>query len=166
MTAAINHQGGGGRILVGNWNNDPGMEDPEVNHPENARPPNSWQGSVEILTQWVRTNRAVCYGQCWVFGGITCSVLRCLGLATRQLSHLVFPLSVTETGRRRAQANGGGVGAQQVGQPAEHRTVRHKTPQYHLRASFWVAHGDAPHSTAGVVDAGSRSSGHCAIRLR
>ena len=53
VTAAINHQGGGGRILVGNWNNDPGMEDPEVDHPANARPPNSWQGSVEILTQWV-----------------------------------------------------------------------------------------------------------------
>ena len=74
VTAAINHQGGGG-VLVGNWTNDPGMEDPEVDHPANARPPTSWQGSVEILTQWVRTNRAVCYGQCWVFGGITCSVI-------------------------------------------------------------------------------------------
>ena len=33
-------------------------------------------------------------------------------LTARQLSHLAFPLAVTKSGRRRAQANGGGAGAQ------------------------------------------------------
>ena len=56
-------------------------------HPEDAKPPTHWRGSPEILGQWVKTNKAVRYGQCWVFAGITTSVLRCLGLASRQVSN-------------------------------------------------------------------------------
>jgi hypothetical protein len=83
MTAAINHQGGRG-VLVGNWSNDPDMQDPEVDHPEGARPPTSWQGSVEILTQWARTDRAVSYGQYLLFATMALNVSGCLKLISHE----------------------------------------------------------------------------------
>lgn len=82
VTRAINTQGRGG-VLTGNWSGDYTGE----GHPENAKAPTHWRGSPEILGQWVKTNEPVCYGQCWVFAGITTSILRCLGLASRQVSN-------------------------------------------------------------------------------
>ena len=82
VTRAINTQGSGG-VLVGNWSGEYTGE----GHPDNAKPPTHWRGSPEILTQWVETNEAVSYGQCWVFAGITTSLLRCLGLGARQVSN-------------------------------------------------------------------------------
>ncbi|KAM7038148.1 uncharacterized protein M8220_010277 [Acridotheres tristis] len=50
--------------------------------------PLRWSGSVAILRKWYRDRyRPVRYGQCWVFAGVTCTVLRCLGIPTRVITN-------------------------------------------------------------------------------
>ncbi|XP_069506246.1 protein-glutamine gamma-glutamyltransferase E-like [Ambystoma mexicanum] len=50
--------------------------------------PNHWSSSVEILTKWQREGyKPVKYGQCWVFAGVMCTVLRCLGIPTRVITN-------------------------------------------------------------------------------
>ncbi|XP_023683026.1 protein-glutamine gamma-glutamyltransferase 2-like isoform X1 [Paramormyrops kingsleyae] len=50
--------------------------------------PTRWTGSVPILRQWSSSGaRRVRYGQCWVFSGVACTVLRCLGIPTRCITN-------------------------------------------------------------------------------
>uniref|UniRef100_A0A667Y6E3 protein-glutamine gamma-glutamyltransferase n=1 Tax=Myripristis murdjan TaxID=586833 RepID=A0A667Y6E3_9TELE len=50
--------------------------------------PYRWTGSVPILRRWSESGaRAVKYGQCWVFAGVACTVLRCLGIPTRCITN-------------------------------------------------------------------------------
>ncbi|XP_071331573.1 protein-glutamine gamma-glutamyltransferase E-like isoform X2 [Trachinotus anak] len=46
--------------------------------------PSEWSGSADILHRWVSSNFSpVCYGQCWVFASVLCTVMRVLGVPSR-----------------------------------------------------------------------------------
>ncbi|KAJ1123908.1 hypothetical protein NDU88_002375 [Pleurodeles waltl] len=50
--------------------------------------PTTWSGSAAILRKWDNDRfQPVKYGQCWVFGGVLCTVLRCLGIPTRTITN-------------------------------------------------------------------------------
>ncbi|XP_063816603.1 protein-glutamine gamma-glutamyltransferase 6-like [Pseudophryne corroboree] len=70
-SAMINSNDDNG-VVLGNWSG---------NYADGVNPA-SWTGSVEILKQWAHSG-PVRYGQCWVFAGVLCTVMRCLGIPTR-----------------------------------------------------------------------------------
>ncbi|XP_013859936.1 protein-glutamine gamma-glutamyltransferase K isoform X2 [Austrofundulus limnaeus] len=77
ITAMINAQDDFG-VLVGNWSGDY----------TGGTCPAAWSSSVEILRTYHSTNGTpVCYGQCWVFSGVTTTVLRCLGIPSRSVTN-------------------------------------------------------------------------------
>uniref|UniRef100_A0A8B9LNC9 protein-glutamine gamma-glutamyltransferase n=1 Tax=Astyanax mexicanus TaxID=7994 RepID=A0A8B9LNC9_ASTMX len=88
-------------VLLGNWSEDytGGVH------------PSEWSGSGEILRQWAQTRFSpVKYGQCWVFAGVMCTVMRVLGIPTRVVTNydsahdtngnLVIEEFYTETGEK------------------------------------------------------------------
>lgn len=65
-------------ILLGRWDNNYG----------DGISPMKWMGSVKILQTWRNQFcQPVKYGQCWVFGAVACTVLRCLGIPTRVVTN-------------------------------------------------------------------------------
>ncbi|XP_077314541.1 protein-glutamine gamma-glutamyltransferase E-like [Lithobates pipiens] len=63
-------------VVVGNWSGDySGGEEPT-----------KWNGSTYILRKW-NDSGPVRYGQCWVYAGVLCTVLRCLGIPARTISN-------------------------------------------------------------------------------
>lgn len=45
--------------------------------------PTAWANSIDILSQYLKTNQIVKYGQCWVFAGVLTTLLRSVGIPTR-----------------------------------------------------------------------------------
>lgn len=77
ITAMVNSNGDRG-VLAGRWT-EPYSD---------GVSPTRWTGSVPILRQWSKAGaRAVKYGQCWVFAGVACTMLRCLGIPTRLITN-------------------------------------------------------------------------------
>ena len=67
-------------ILVGDWSGSYLM----------GRSPESWSGSAPIFREFLRTDgNPVRFGQCWVFGGVTTTALRTLGIPSRMISNFV-----------------------------------------------------------------------------
>ncbi|XP_051932260.1 protein-glutamine gamma-glutamyltransferase E isoform X2 [Hippocampus zosterae] len=67
-------------VLMGNWSDSF----------EGGHSPSHWSGSYSILSMWKNNNfRTVKYGQCWVFAGVMCSVMRLLGIPTRVVTNFM-----------------------------------------------------------------------------
>ncbi|XP_078508189.1 protein-glutamine gamma-glutamyltransferase E-like [Lissotriton helveticus] len=76
-TAMVNAAGDNG-VLQGRWNEP---------YTGGVRP-TTWSGSAAILRKWDKDSfQPVKYGQCWVFGGVLCTVLRCLGIPARTITN-------------------------------------------------------------------------------
>ncbi|XP_010137307.1 PREDICTED: protein-glutamine gamma-glutamyltransferase 4, partial [Buceros rhinoceros silvestris] len=76
MSGLVNANDDSG-VLLGNWSGNY----------SNGTSPLDWIGSVAILQQYYKTKKPVCYGQCWVFAGVLCTVMRCLGIPARCTSN-------------------------------------------------------------------------------
>ncbi|XP_072371647.1 protein-glutamine gamma-glutamyltransferase 2-like [Scyliorhinus torazame] len=77
VTAMVNSNDDKG-VVRGNWGPDY----------SNGVRPTMWSGSIIILRQWSKSGcLPVRYGQCWVFAAVACTVLRCLGIATRTITN-------------------------------------------------------------------------------
>ncbi|XP_075427947.1 protein-glutamine gamma-glutamyltransferase E-like [Ascaphus truei] len=77
LNAMVNSKDDNG-VLVDNWSGDYA----------DGVSPTSWNSSVTILKEWYnRGCQPVKYGQCWVYGGVLCTVLRCLGIPTRVITN-------------------------------------------------------------------------------
>uniref|UniRef100_A0A8D3CMP1 Protein-glutamine gamma-glutamyltransferase 2 n=1 Tax=Scophthalmus maximus TaxID=52904 RepID=A0A8D3CMP1_SCOMX len=74
LSAMINSNNDSG-VLVGNW----GKISDGVH-------PGAWIGSGDILHQWADSG-PVCYGQCWVFAAVGCTVSRALGIPCRVVTN-------------------------------------------------------------------------------
>ncbi|XP_076604941.1 transglutaminase 5, like [Chaetodon auriga] len=73
VSAMINSEDDRG-VLKGNWSDDFSQG---VN-------PSLWTGSGDILRQWAQSGFSpVKYGQCWVFAGVMCTVMRAFGIPCR-----------------------------------------------------------------------------------
>jgi len=46
-----------------------------------------WPGSLPIISQYLSTNQAVRWGQCWVFSGLLTSLGRAIGIPTRSVTN-------------------------------------------------------------------------------
>ncbi|KAK2155991.1 hypothetical protein LSH36_224g02007 [Paralvinella palmiformis] len=55
-------------VLTGNWSGNY----------NDGTAPSHWTGSAPILKQYFQTKKPVCYGQCWVFSGVSTTVCRAL----------------------------------------------------------------------------------------
>ncbi|XP_075880480.1 protein-glutamine gamma-glutamyltransferase E-like [Nelusetta ayraudi] len=53
-----------------------------------GKSPSHWSGSHDILLKWLRQDfHRVKYGQCWVFAGVMCTVMRFLGIPCRVVTN-------------------------------------------------------------------------------
>lgn len=71
LSAMVNSNDDNG-VIIGRWSGDY----------SGGVSPTTWNGSAAILRQWMQRG-PVRFGQCWVYAGVLCTVLRCLGIPAR-----------------------------------------------------------------------------------
>ncbi|XP_055016249.1 protein-glutamine gamma-glutamyltransferase E [Boleophthalmus pectinirostris] len=77
ISAMINSEDDRG-VLMGRWGDNF----------TGGTPPSHWSGSYPILLRWLTINcYPVKFGQCWVFGGVMCSVMRFFGIPCRVITN-------------------------------------------------------------------------------
>ncbi|KAE8633383.1 hypothetical protein XENTR_v10001868 [Xenopus tropicalis] len=76
ISAMVNSMDDNG-VVAGSWSGD---------YADGVNPV-AWVGSVDILLRYHQSGSSVKYGQCWVFGGVTTTVLRCLGIPGRTITN-------------------------------------------------------------------------------
>uniref|UniRef100_A0A3Q1B203 protein-glutamine gamma-glutamyltransferase n=1 Tax=Amphiprion ocellaris TaxID=80972 RepID=A0A3Q1B203_AMPOC len=144
-SAMINSQDDNG-VLVGNWSNDYSM----------GVAPTAWTGSVTILQQYANTGVPVCYAQCWVYAGVFCTFLRCLGIPTRVITN--FSSAHDNTGNLKTDLI-----FKMDGTP-DRRATRDSIWNYHCWNECWMVRPDLPAGYGGwqVVDSTPQetSDGH------
>ena len=64
---------------------------------EDGTAPSAWTGSVPILEEFLKTEKEVKYGQCWVFAGVVTTVCRALGIPSRVVTNLVSAHDANKT---------------------------------------------------------------------
>ncbi|XP_061720968.1 hemocyte protein-glutamine gamma-glutamyltransferase-like [Cydia pomonella] len=79
ISKMVNANDEDGGILIGNWSGKY----------EDATAPFNWTGSVDIMQEYLKMNRSVAYGQCWVFACVTTTVCRALGIPSRLVTNVV-----------------------------------------------------------------------------
>lgn len=65
-------------VLEGRWSQP---------YPKGTTEPWAWIGSVSILQQYMKADKPVRFGQCWVFSGVVTTLLRALGIPTRSVTN-------------------------------------------------------------------------------
>lgn len=137
VSALVNSHDDAG-FLVGNWSGSYG----------DGLAPWQWTGSAGIFRRFVQTGfRSVRFGQCWVFGGVTTTTLRTLGIPARTISNFVsahdtdFSLTVdkfyTDRGGEMSGVNGDSIW------------------NFHVWSDAWMARPDLPPGFGGwqAIDA-------------
>lgn len=76
ISAAANSSDDNG-VLSGNWSGDY----------TGGVSPVTWNGSVKIIQQYADTNVPVKFGQCWVYSGVTTTLLRAIGIPARSVTN-------------------------------------------------------------------------------
>lgn len=76
------------RLAVAVRDNDAGIMEGKWAPPySGGTAPSVWSGSDEILDQYASSGTTVKYAQCWVFGGVLTSLLRCSGIPARPITN-------------------------------------------------------------------------------
>ncbi|KAM6900109.1 coagulation factor XIII A chain-like [Xenentodon cancila] len=135
-SAMINSQNDDG-VLVGNWSDDFSM----------GTSPTSWTGSAAILLKYHNTGVPVMYGQCWVYAGVLCTFLRCLGIPCRVITN--FNSAHDNTGNLKTELI-----FKKDGTP-DRRNTRDSIWNYHCWCEAFMKRPDIPPKYSGwqVVDA-------------
>lgn len=139
VSAGVNANDGFG-ILVGNWGSSY----------YDGTNPSSWASSVDILEKYYNSGGVpVKYGQCWVFGALTTTALRTLGIPAR---------SITTLGSAHDTDNSLTIDHfyDEEMNEIEETYGSDSIWNFHSWTEAWMSRPDIPHRTAGgwqVVDA-------------